>query len=297
MTRREQLIEVFADTQRFYTENHVLAEAVKSSCDHTRFYDVNDYPVLPQGTCFDQAGNRTDSLARSRRSVVRVSKGKTFQTAFRLHSEHPDRKIAVLNFASATNPGGGVKNGSSAQEESLCRCSTLYPTLNRPWLWDKYYSVNRAARNVLHTDACIYSPNVIICKTDDSIPKRLSPDHFVTVDVITCAAPNLRKVPGNCHNPEVGESVMLTPQELYRIHLQRAKHILHVAAYNEVDSLVLGAFGCGAFANDPNIVAQAYHAAIEEYNGRFSEIEFAIYCRDYETENYIAFASQFGANR
>ena len=49
MTRREQLIEVFADTQRFYTENHVLAEAVKSSCDHTRFYDVNDYPVLPNG--------------------------------------------------------------------------------------------------------------------------------------------------------------------------------------------------------------------------------------------------------
>lgn len=297
MTRREQLVEVFEDTQRFYAENPILAEAVRNSCDHTKFYDVNDYPVLSKETYPDQAGDGKSSLARSSHSIVRVSKGKTFQTALRLHSEHPERKIVVLNFASATNPGGGVKNGSSAQEESLCRCSTLYPTLDRSWLWSKYYSVNRAARNVLHTDACIYSPGVVICKTDDSIPKRLNPDHFVTVDVITCAAPNLRKAPGNYHNPEAGDVVRITPQELYRIHLQRAKHILHVAAHNEVDSLVLGAFGCGAFANDPHIVAQAYHAAIEEYKGRFSEIEFAIYCRDYETENYIAFASQFGANR
>lgn len=65
-----------------------------------------------------------------------VTKSKTFEAAMRLRKERPDAKIAVLNFASATNPGGGVKSGSSAQEESLCRCSTLYPTLNQRKLWD-----------------------------------------------------------------------------------------------------------------------------------------------------------------
>lgn len=58
-----------------------------------------------------------------------------------------------MNFASAVNPGGGVRSGSSAQEESLCRYSTLYPTLNQQFLWKKYYEVNRQANDPLHTDA------------------------------------------------------------------------------------------------------------------------------------------------
>ena len=280
MTRREQLIDVFDDTRRFYNENKILAEAVAFTCAHTKLYEADEYPALP-------------TISREQNSVICVSPGKTFQTAMRLHEEHPDQKIAVLNFASATNPGGGVLSGSSAQEESLCRCSTLYPSLNRPWLWARYYEVNRAAKNVLHTDACIYSPKVVICKTDESIPKRLNLEAFVTVDVITCAAPNLRKMPGNYHNPEMGQPVIVTPEELYEIHLKRARHILHVAAANSVDAIVLGAFGCGAFSNDPNVVARAYHTAVEDYKDRFSEIEFAIYCRDYETENYKVFRNEF----
>lgn len=53
--------------------------------------------------------------------------------------------------------------------------------------------------------------------------------------------------------------------------------------------LVLGAFGCGAFMNDPNIVAKAYSTALEDYLFCFDQIEFAIYCRPWETENYDAF--------
>ena len=207
----------------------------------------------------------------------------------RLHEAHPDAKIAVLNFASATNPGGGVKSGSSAQEESLCRCSTLYPTLNQRRLWDQYYQPNREANDPLHTDVCIYSPNVVICKTDESIPQRLPEEQFVTVDVVTCAAPNLRQRPGNYHNPDASKAASITRQQLFDLHVKRAKHILHVAAANEVDCLVLGAFGCGAFENNPSIVAKAYAVALEEYRRRFDVIEFAIYCRDWETQNFDAF--------
>ena len=197
--------------------------------------------------------------------------------------------MAVLNFASATNPGGGVKSGSSAQEESLCRCSTLYPTLNQRWLWDQYYLPNREANDPLHTDVCIYSPDVVICKTDESIPQRLPEERFVTVDVLTCAAPNLRPTPGNRHNPDASRAASVTRQQLFELHVKRAKHILHVAAASGVDCLVLGAFGCGAFQNDPNVVARAYAVALKEYRHYFDTIEFAIYCREWETENYNAF--------
>ena len=207
--------------------------------------------------------------------------------------EFPGKKIAVLNFASATRPGGGVKNGSTAQEESLCRCSTLYPTLDRRWLWQKYYDVNRVAHDVKHTDACIYSPKIIICKTDTSLPQRVTENQFVTVDVISCAAPNLRNEPSNWHNPETGKPVNMDSQQLLEIHLSRAEHIFHVAAANNVEILILGAFGCGAFANDPVTVAQAYRMAIAEYRARFDVIDFAIYCRDSETENYKAFYEKF----
>ena len=125
MDRRETLREVFKDTQQFYREEPILAAAVEQSRTQTKLYEANDYPLIPQ--------------SRACNGLVRVSQSKTFEAAMRLKKAHPTQKIGVLNFAAATRPGGGVKNGSSAQEESLCRCSTLYPTLDQKWLWENYY--------------------------------------------------------------------------------------------------------------------------------------------------------------
>jgi uncharacterized protein (TIGR02452 family) len=271
MNRKEKLIAVFDDTQDYYTNNQSLADAVQRSRNAVKLYTENDYPKLPK---------------IKRTCSVTVTKSKSFEAAMRLHNEYPNAKIAVLNFASATNPGGGVKKGSSAQEEGLCRCSTLYPTLNQHWLWEQYYLPNRKANDPLHTDVCIYSPDIVICKTDESIPQRLSKEQFVTVDIITCAAPNLRFTSNNKYNLNVAS---ISKQDLLQLHIRRAKHILHIAAANGVDILILGAFGCGAFMNDPNIVAKAYAIALENYRDYFEKIEFAIYCRDGEMENYKAF--------
>lgn len=206
-----------------------------------------------------------------------------------LAKQHPGKRIAVLNFASATNPGGGVVNGSSAQEESLCRCSTLYPTLDRRFLWQAYYDVNRAAGNVLHTDACIYSPGIVVCKTDTDFPERLPQEDWMTVDVVSCAAPNLSHTPGNLYNLESGQAVSIMTSELQRIHEQRARGILAIAATNSVSILVLGAFGCGTFRN-----ARAYANVLKDCRQHFDWIEFAIFCRDGERENYDAFAEALG---
>ena len=275
MDRRQRLIEIFEDTQRFYSQNTLLANAVQAAKAATKLYEEDDFSG-------DPATKETECR-------ITVTKHKTFEAAMKIHAEHPEWKIAVLNFASATNPGGGVKTGSSAQEESLCRCSTLYPALTQDWLWQKYYQKNRDAHDNLHTDACIYTPGVIICKTDASYPERMVEGDWVTVDVISCAAPNLRKRPGNLHNPEYGASRTLNRDELYQLHVKRAKQILRVAAANNVDALVLGAFGCGAFENDPNSVSKAYADVLPEYGQYFRLVEFAVYCRPEETENYDAF--------
>lgn len=273
--RRKALSEVFIDTQLFYRENSVLAAAVEHSKQNTRLFLETEYPELPE--------------KRGQDAMVAVTKFTSFGAARLWKKTHPDHRVAVLNFASAVTPGGGVKHGSSAQEESLCRCSTLYPTLDQRFLWDAYYNKNRNVKNVLHTDDCIWSPEIIICKTDESIPNRMEERNWVTVDVISCAAPNLRQNPNNFFNPEGGAAVNLSDEDLYALHLQRAKHIMHIAASHRVDTLILGAFGCGAFENNPLAVAQAYRAALPEYRAYFKRIEFAVYCRKYETGNFDAF--------
>ena len=272
--RKQKLIEVFNDTQRFCRQNPQLAYAVQEAKLATKLYEPDD-PVDEPMFLHD--------------STITVTMHKSFEAAILIHKAHPNWKIGVLNFASATNPGGGVKNGSSAQEESLCRCSTLYPALAQDWLWTAFYGKNRAAKDPLHTDACIYTPGVVICKTDETYPQRMDEADWVTVDVISCAAPNLRKRPGNIHNPEGGFAVDISPRELYKLHRDRAERIMHIAGANDVDALILGAFGCGAFQNDPAVVATAMNDALDMYRRNFLLVEFAVYCGPYDTGNYDAF--------
>ena len=279
INRKDELKSVFEDTINQIQNHTFLHDATNESIKGTHYYATNDYPLIVK--------------KEAAKSEIFVTRHTTFNAARELHKAYPDKKIAVLNFASATNPGGGVTHGSSAQEESLCRCSTLYPTLTQSAMWKQYYFVNRTDKNVLHTDACIYSPNVIIFKDDSYIPKMLPTKEWVSVDVISCAAPNLRNIVSNVYNPESGEAVHISPNELHLLHKRRAKHILTIAAANKVDMLVLGAFGCGAFANNARIVSDATFEALEEFIEYFDVIEFAIYCRKHETENFDAFLQTY----
>lgn len=173
---RQQLIEVFNDTLRFIEDDSILSRA---SADTNRLTKI--YPA--------DFAEETDAHKAGKIDVI---PGRTLQTALRLHEKFPEKKIAVLNFAASQHPGGGVTKGSRAQEESICRSSTLYPSLRTRKAWDGFYGFHSETdAGWRASDTCIYSPGVIICKDDsDYIPARLKPEEFVKIDVITCAAPS-----------------------------------------------------------------------------------------------------------
>ena len=259
---REKLVKIFEDTLHLSLNDETLKKSVEISIKNSVIYDEKNYP--------ETFSKRFDD------TKISVNKYRTFETAQFYAKNFLDKKISVLNFASATNVGGGVTKGSKAQEESLCRCSTLYPVLNTEFNLKNFYEFHRKRNDARYTDKIIFSPEIFIFKSDTDFPQILPENKFVKVDVITCAAPNLRLN-------------KISDDELFQIHLQRAKHILTVAAYHKTDFLILGAFGCGAFQNNPYIVAESYKEILKNFSGYFQEIIFAIYCPPHKNENFIAF--------
>ena len=276
---KDELIEVFNDTENFYSTDENLRQAIQDSIKGTRFYAAQDYPPMPE--------------RRFDKTKISIMRRRTFDAAIVMQRRYLELKIAVHNFASATNPGGGVKRGSHAQEEALCRCSTLYPVLNTDENLKRYYNVNRKRRDSLHDDACIYTPEIIICKSDVDKPERLPRDKWDLVDVVTIAAPNLRERPNNPYNPGDVKPAHVTDEELFALHETRLRHMLTVVAHHGAEIFVTGAFGCGAFQNNPEVVAQAYKKILPEFDGYFKEIVFAIYSSPKKTYNYDAFKKVF----
>ena len=176
------------------------------------------------------------------------------------------RRVAALNFANAYNPGGGVRHGAMAQEECLCRSSNLYCALTLPYLLKNYYKNNERTTGEMGTDAIIYSPGVTVFKSDDPIPVPL--EKPFQVDVLTCAAPYV--------NPQ--RKKPFSREDLEAAMSRRIRNILEVAVANGVDVLVLGAFGCGAFNNPPEMVAGSFHYYLRERAcaDYFDEVVFAI---------------------
>ena len=259
---------------------------------------------------------------------VSVTEERTIECALRLLEEiakigrmkagplDPCRRVAILNFASPRRPGGGVLTGASAQEEAICRITNLYPCLAKIKVDGIFYSANVKSP---YTDKTLYTRNVAIIKSDDDKPVLLRPmideadvewpcdscpgraswicDEMndncgywqdykkerisrtpIIIDVVTCAAPNQK-------------GISIPNDELYAIIRRRLAIVLSACLENGAGVIVLGAWGCGAFRNPPEVVAKAMIDEIREnFNKSFYRIVFAVYCPGRNKENYETFA-------
>ena len=215
-------------------------------------------------------------------ATVRVSQDPSFAAAMKTPAHE---RVAVLNFASWHFPGGGVEYGANAQEEALCRKSTLHPCLLDEAMEEGFYGPHRGVRDPLYNDDLIYTPDVVVFKSDDDECKVLPREKWRRVDIVTMAAPNVAAA-----SPERLDKVDL--DALYR---RRIGKVMKAAYSHRVGTLVLGAFGCGVFGNDPERVANATCDMIERYGKYFRHIEIPVYCgRNVSGRtNYDIFAEVF----
>jgi uncharacterized protein (TIGR02452 family) len=172
--------------------------------------------------------------------LIEVTDETTQVAAHRLVKNEGCQDLVLLNYASARNPSGGFISGAKAQEEDLARCSGLYPCqLTQP----DYYEANRSQESLLYTDHIIYSPKVPWFR----IRSRELLDDYFLASVITAPAPNAGQVLRRDSN---------ALPAIEKILRQRAGYVLTVAQDNGHRSLLLGAWGCGVFANNAAMVAE-----------------------------------------
>jgi uncharacterized protein (TIGR02452 family) len=204
---------------------------------------------------------------------IEVTSESTMEAAYRLAREG-EGDVAVLNFASALEAGGGWLRGATAQEEALARASALVACLEAA---PAFYAANRTPPSDLYTDHVIHSPRVPFFRDDRHRPL----DAPIPLSVITAPAPYAG---GGIERP------------LLRMTLERrAAVVLAVAADQGHPALVLGAWGCGAFRNDPDDVASVFSVLLkkEAFSRPFRRIVFAVLSPEGDSPNLAAFRRAF----
>ena len=265
----DELINCFKDTFQI---------SIYTRVSYNTNYSIKSNKVYMEG--FVSTQKRKEEHA-----VINICSGTTFSIV-RNYLQYG--RVAVLNFANPVIPGGGVGNGAMAQEECLCRSSNLYACISASNVYEEYYGYHRNLKNYFYSDRLIYTKDVTVFKNDNIVPQIMPQEYWFSVDVITCSA------------PFIGKRKYTNKKVLKEIFKGRIKNIFEAAIDNEVDVLVLGAFGCGAFKNPPQVVAEAFYDVIieNEYDKRFKYIVFAIKSTNndnpYEScPNIFAFEKKF----
>jgi uncharacterized protein (TIGR02452 family) len=218
---------------------------------------------------------RLDVAQKSPRTTqVKVSAETTLQASERLVAQHG--QVVALNFASARNPGGGFLNGAQAQEESLARSSGLYPSLNHNF---EFYHYHRKQKSLLYSHHMIFSPRVPVFRRDngDTLPQPY------LMDIITSAAPNR----GTANSADL--------QQLPTVFGERIELLLKLCANLGHEHLLLGAWGCGVFRNDPVWVANTFANTLSSsFSDIFSSVTFAVFDNSDDKRILSPFIKAFG---
>jgi uncharacterized protein (TIGR02452 family) len=221
-----------------------LAPLIEQARAGTRSYPPE--VALPQ----DMPGAHTTQIA--------VTNESTLAAAHRLVAE--GYNVAALNFASARHPGGGWLSGARAQEESLARASGLVPCIEG----DPMYARHERMRDALYTSSAIYSPAVPVFRSEDV--QLLEQPYLLAF--ITAPAANAGVVLERDRSRRAQVAAAMR---------ERVWRVLAIAATHHHDALVLGAWGCGVFQNDPAQIAGLFAEALRgPFHGTFATVVFAV---------------------
>ena len=260
-------------TEEMETAHVLLPQDVQKIRDNISGQRHNSLPCC-EYTCVNR-----DSFF----SAIELSK----EASFLSERRQEEKPILVLNFANPVNPGGGVRRGARAQEEDLCRKSSLLLSLEGTDAAE-YYAYNRSLHTFMGSHAIILTPFVEIIRDENGSLM----DETYLVAVLTCAAPMITRGMEGLTNDQYQEMLFT-----------RIKGILLCAAYYGYHTLVLGAWGCGAFGNDAALMSDLFYRALKELrntnvmNGnRFRRIEFAVLDRTHLQYNYKQFARNFSSD-
>lgn len=236
--------------------------AVQNAVQNTTHYREGEVPALPS--------------FEPRSTVIEVRNETTFAAAKRL--EAAGLRTLALNFASAKSIGGGWKNGARAQEECLCRGSGLSRCLEANF---DFYQFHRERGGGIYSDWMMLSPDVPVFRGDE--PEEALLDECWTTSFLTAAAPNRK-------------AIFFDTERILPIFRARIHKVLAIALANNYDAVVLGAWGCGAFGNDPNEIAPLFAEVLNgNFKGAFAQVAFAILDHSKEDAMVGPFKRAFGA--
>jgi uncharacterized protein (TIGR02452 family) len=258
----------------------LIADMVDAACAGTVSYAPDELDRL--------LADFADVAPGTASTRIEVTAESSIAAARRLHEERdapathdePAGRIAVLNFASARNPGGGYLGGARAQEEDLCRVSALYTTLLQA---PDHYAAHRASKDPAYSHRVIYSPDVPVYR---DVRYRLLETPY-RLAFLTSPAPNAGVIARDRPSEAAALPGLLTA---------RAARVLAVAAHHGRRSLVLGAWGCGVFRNDPAVVADAFRRNLADggaFAGVFDRVVFAVLDKGSGGPNLSAFRAAF----
>lgn len=232
----------------------------------------NSRLITPQEGAQMLESRQLTELSNDKQATIVLKNQSTVAAILEL-KEQGATSIGVLNFASAKNPGGGFLNGAMAQEESLAASGGLYETL---CAHPEYYEENRKNRSMMYLDYAIFSPEVVFFR--DAQFRLLEKPQ--TASVLTLPAVNMGQVLLKQENALQAEEVMRRRMEL----------CLEIFRRMQTRQIILGAYGCGVFRNDPHKVAGWWKQLLDNgYNNVFDSIYFAVLDRSENQNSFIAF--------
>lgn len=226
--------------------------------------ELNDsiyHSLLYRPSELDSLLTNVEAFSNSK-TIIEVVSDTTLNASKKLLDEGY-QNVVCLNFASAKNPGGGFLTGSRAQEESIARSSGLYPTIKQ---MNEMYDYNRKNKTGFYSDYMIFSPKVPVFRHDNGYLL----DKPYSLSIITSPAVNA----GIVREREKDKF-----NQIENVMYSRILKILAIAKAQKQEALVLGAFGCGVFGNNPVVVAKLFKEALKDsrFENQFKKVVFAIY--------------------